>query len=87
MIYITINGIVPKYMEDMFSQHAGYLAYNLRASCKNVALPRAKTDYYRNGFAFTRAKLWNSLPNDIKGESFIKAFIKKLSQVGFSITI
>ena len=48
MMYKTINGMAPKYMEDMFSQHAGYLAYSLRASCKNVALPQAKTDYYRN---------------------------------------
>ena len=36
MMYKTINAMA-KYMEDMFSQDAGNLAYNLRASCKHVA--------------------------------------------------
>ena len=76
MMYKTTNGMAPKYMEDMFSQYAGNLAYNLRTFCKNVALPQAKTDYYRNSFALTGAKLWNSVPNDIKDESSMETFIK-----------
>ena len=87
MMYKTLNGMAPKYMEDMFSQHTGNLTYNLHASCKIVALPQPKTDYYRNSFAFTGAKLWNSLPNDLKEVNSIEAFTRKLSQVDLSITM
>jgi len=86
MMYKTLNGMAPKYMEDMFSQHTGNFSYNLRASCKNDALPQPKTYYSRNSFAFTVAKLWNSLPNDLKDESSIDKpkFTSDLSSVEWS---
>lgn len=85
MMFKTLNGMAPRYMEDIFNVHTGNLAYNLRASCKDVALPQVKTDYYRKSFAFTGAKLWNSLPNNLKEENSLEAFVKKLNHVDPSV--
>ena len=34
----------------------------------------AGTDYYRNSFTFTGAKIWNALLNDMKTELSFKTF-------------
>ena len=68
MMFKIINGMTPVYLKDLFSKNIGTSCYNLRTSRADIALPRARTDYYRNSFAFTGAKIWNSLPNDLKCE-------------------
>ena len=61
MMFKILNGMAPAYMEDLFKQETGLNVYNLRASHKNIALPKTRTDYYRKIFAFTGAKLWRSV--------------------------
>ena len=55
-----------------------YTTY-LRASRKNIALPKTRTDYYRKSFAFTGAKLWSALPNNLKEERSLKVSKSKLT--------
>ena len=40
-----------------------------------------RTEYYNSSFAFTGAKLWNSLPYEIKDASSLKKYIKNLSTI------
>ena len=61
MMFKIVNGMTPVYLKDMLSKNIGMSCYNLRTSRDDIALPRARTDYYRNSFAFTGAKIWNSL--------------------------
>ena len=46
MMFKIINGMTPVYLKDMFSKNIGMSYYNLRASREDIALPRARTDYY-----------------------------------------
>ena len=77
MMFKIINGMTPVYLKDMFSKNIGTSCYNLRTSRENIALPRARTGYYRNSSAFTGAKIWNSLPNDLKCERSLQSFKKQ----------
>ena len=43
MMFKIVNGMAPSYMEDLFKQETGLNVYNLRASHKNIALPKTRT--------------------------------------------
>ena len=85
MMFKIINGRTPVHLKDMFAKNIGTSCYNLRTSRENIALPRARTDYYRNSFAFTGAKIWNSLPNDLKCERSLESFKNKLKSLNLCI--
>ena len=63
----------------------GRSVYNLRIPRRNLALPAVKTDYYRNSFAYTGAKIWNALPDEIKYEKSMRTFKRKLESLNLSI--
>ena len=73
------------YLEDIFARNTGRSYYNLRISRRNLALPVVKTDYYRNSFAYTGAKIWNTLPDEMKYEKSMRAFKRKLESLNLSI--
>ena len=76
MMFKNFNGMNPAYLEGIFSSNIGRSIYNLRTSRWNLALPTVKTNYYRNSFAYSGAKVWNALPDDLVGEKSIGAFKK-----------
>ena len=43
----------------------------------NLALTAVKTDCYRKSFAYTGAKCWNALPDELKCDRSFGAFGKK----------
>ena len=65
MMFKFMNGMTPAYLEDIFTRNIGRSVYNLRISRRNLALLAVKTDYYRNSFAYTGAKIWNALPDEM----------------------
>ena len=79
MMFKIINGMTPVYLKDMFSKNIGTSCYNLRTSREDIALPRARTNYYRNSFAF------NSLSNDLKCEQSLESFKDKLKSLNLCI--
>ena len=48
---------------------------------QNIALLKSRTGYYRKSFAFTGAKLWNALPNNLKEERSLEVFKNELKYV------
>jgi len=83
MAYKIVNNQVPSYLSDLFENNIGKEIYNLRCSSTDLKLPRARTDVYKNGFVFTTAKLWNSLPEALKKEGTLKKFKRKVKQYKF----
>ena len=75
MMFKIMNGMTPAYLEDIFTRNVGRSVYNLKISRRNLALPAVKTDYYRNSFAYTRAKIWNALPDEMKYEKSIRGLL------------
>ena len=77
-MFKIMNGMTPAYLEDIFTRNIGRWVYNLRISRRDLALPAVKTDYYRNSFAYTGAKVGNALPQEMKYEKSMRALKHKL---------
>ena len=88
MMFNIFNGMTPAYLEEIFASNIGRSIYNLRTPRWNLALPAVKTNYYRNSFAYTGAKVWNALPDNLKGEKSTAVFKNKLeSSISLSIAL
>ena len=85
MMFKIMNGMTPPYLQDIFTRNIGRSVYNLRISRRDLALPAVKTDYYRNSFAYTGAKVWNALPEEMKYEKSMRAFKNKLESLNLSV--
>ena len=85
MMFKIMNGMTPTYLEDIFARNVGRSVYNLRISRHNLALPAVKTDYYWNNFAYTGAKIWNALSDEMKCEKSMRTFKRKLESLNLSI--
>ena len=66
MMYKVLNGIAPAYLKRYFSYGADTSRYFLRGSGVNLSLPKPNTDYMKKIFKLSGAKLWNSLPVQLK---------------------
>ena len=87
MMFKIVNGMTPRHLKDILSARPGASVYNLRTSQDDIAILRARTDYYRKSFAFTGAKIWNALPNNMKYEFSFETFGNKLKSLDLSIDI
>jgi hypothetical protein len=59
----TINKHTPFYLQEMFSPSES--VYNLRDSYGNLYVPKPRTDYLKRSFSYSRASLWNGLPESL----------------------
>ena len=85
MMFKIVNGLAPPYMREMFHSHIGSDSYSLRCSAKNFQLPKVRTDVYKTSFAYTGAKLWNSLPDSLKEEHSLIRFKKRIKHYDLCI--
>ena len=85
MMYKIVHGHAPSSMADIFSSQQDSEIYNLRNSSLNLEIPNVRTEIYRKSFAFTGAKIWNNLPDDLKKEPSLNAFKKKIKFINFCI--
>ena len=84
MMFKIINGLTPSYLSDMFTRTSSLSDYGLRSSRMNFELPKNRTNYFKNSFAFTGAKVWNNLPNALKEEKSLDTFKSKLKLFSLS---
>ena len=84
MMFKIVNGLTPPYLKEMFKDDIGSQYYSLRQS-NTLQIPKVRTDIYRNSFAYTGAKLWNSLPKDLKEEPSISKFKKRIKRLDLNI--
>ena len=87
MMYKTINGLVPEYLQSLFSQR--HSAYNLINSDGRLSLSKPNTNYLKRSFSYSGAMLWKNLPKSLKNASSVEHFkrsIKKLADISDSHT-
>ena len=63
-MFKTMNGLVPHYLQSLFSQH--HFVYNLRDSEGKITLLKPGTNYLKWSFSYSGAMLWNNLPKCLK---------------------
>ena len=76
MMFKSLNGLAPVYLQDLFSKrHTGY---DMRDSLRKLNLPKPRTDYLKRSFGYSGALLWNFLSENIRAIRSITQFKMKI---------
>ena len=66
MVFRSLKGDAPSYMNDMFTRVNDSTARSLRNADVNLRLPLLKSAGGQRLFSYRGAKLWNSLDTEVK---------------------
>ena len=66
MIYKTLNKIGPESLTNLFTYKNDITNYQLRNISSGLCLPQPRTNNMKKSFMYDGAKLWNSIPNEIR---------------------
>ena len=75
-VYKVLNGLAPNSLNDLFVSKSDITEYYLRGSYTSLQLSHPKTERLKKSFSFSRAKLWNSLPTDLRNADTFSDFKK-----------
>ena len=77
MMFKSLNGLVPVYLQDLFSER--HTDYDMRDTLRRLNLPKPRTDYLKRSVGYSGALLWNSLPENIRAIRSIRQFKKQIN--------
>ena len=77
MMYKILNNMAPVYLRDHFKMSFTDQEYSLRNRKLCLILPRAQTAFLKKSFAFSGAKVWNELPEEVKCSNSLQIFKKR----------
>ena len=73
-MYRLSQRCVPSYIQNMFNCDTNRPSYLRSANELNYLVPRPKSELYKGSMSYSGAKVWNSIPNNIKQSQSIKSF-------------
>ena len=79
LMFKTVNGLAPQRLCDIFKNVDEIHNYNLRGSSTKLYIPKPKTEFLKNSFGYSGAKLWNQILEEIRNSRSLKSFCNKLS--------
>jgi len=75
MVYKSLNGLVPTYLQSIFTDRSNITQYERRDTVGKLAVvPLPRTNYLKNSFSYQGAVLWNSLPPDLRQVRTLNGF-------------
>ena len=74
MVYKSLNGLVPTYLQSIFTDRSNITQYELRDTVGKLAVPLPRTNYLKNSFGYQGAVLWNSLPPNLRQAQTLNGF-------------
>ena len=69
----------PKSFTKLFSNKSDKTEYHLRNISSNLFLPKPRADNMKNSFMYDEAKLWSSIPKDIRESQSLSSFRQKIA--------
>ena len=66
MVFISIHGLAPQYMGDLFIKISQFSSHNLRNTATDLRLPQKRSSNGLKCFSYRSTKTWNSLPTKCK---------------------
>ena len=78
IMYKILNKWVQNHLL-IFSHNSEKTDYNLRGISSNLCLPKPRTNNMKNSFMYDGAKLWNSIPEDIRKSKSLSSFRNKIA--------
>ena len=83
MMYKTLNNIDSESLTKLFHCKNETTKYNLRNISGSLCLPQPRTNSMKNSFMYDGAKLWNSIPNEIRESKSLSCFQNKIATHAF----
>ena len=80
MVFRSLKGDSPSYMNDMFMRVNNSTACSLRNAHINLRLPLLKSAGGQKCFSYRGAELWNSIGTDAKNSSTLRAFKREVKK-------
>ena len=78
MMFKIMNDKAPTYLSRQFTKVCESNPYHLRRDNSKLTLPLPKTENLKKSFKYGGAKLWNSLPENVKASTSMKYFKRML---------
>ena len=77
MTYKIMNKLYPEKSFNKFLPRSSVWKYNIR-HCRDLEIPRYRTEFAKRGFPFSALKAWNDLPAELRELSTQNSFKKQL---------
>ena len=77
MTYKIMNRLCPENLWDKYQPRSFHSTYNTR-HCRDLQIPRYKTEFAKKGFHYAALKLWNDTPAEIRELPTLDRFKKQL---------
>lgn len=76
MVYKSLNGLAPGYMQDMFKYVTDVNVRSTRNADKSkLYLPGGKNlKKYTDNFSYSGGMIWNTIPSDVREAESLTAF-------------
>ena len=79
-MYKTVNKKAPDYLSGLFTKSNN--DYDMRGKENRPLFPKFRTEFAkRNCFSFTEAKVWNSIPFNVRSASSLSLFKKSINDL------
>ena len=73
-MYKVLNKAAPSSLVKLFKHKKEIIQYDLRGSSTSLQLPQPKTEKLKKSFSYDGAKIWNSLPADVRNSETLTIF-------------
>ncbi len=77
-MYKVLNNLAPSSLAELFEHKRNITKYDLRGSSTSLQLPQPKTEKLKKSFSYDGAKLWNSLPVDVRNSETLTIFKERI---------
>ena len=75
MVYKALNNLAPDYVKDLFKNVSDTHNRNTRSVDKALLhIPRFKTNSFENSFSVSAARIWNTIPLEVRTSSNLETF-------------
>ena len=80
-MYKVLNKSAPSSLEKLFQYKKEFKQYDLRGSSASLQLPQQKTETLKKSFSYDGAKIWNSLPANVRNSDTLTIIKNRLNCV------
>ena len=73
-MYKVLNDLAPISLVNLFMRKSDITDHELRGSSTSLQMPLPRTEIMKKSFSYDGAKLWNSLPVDLRDSDSLEIF-------------
>ena len=73
-MYKVLNDLAPNALVNLFMRKSDITDHELRGSSTSLQMPLPRTENMKKSFSYDGAKLWNSLPADLRDSDSLQIF-------------